>query len=62
MTNIIDRRKNPRDKTIRNRQKFIQRSKSAIREKVKEIIERGSIKDIDTTKTKIKVKIGRAHV
>ena len=56
MTNIIDRRKNPRDKTIRNRQKFIQRSKSAIREKVKEIIEKGSIKDIDTTKTKIKVK------
>ena len=56
MTTIIDRRKNPRDKTIRNRQKFIQRSKSAIRERVKEIIEKGSIKDIDTTKTKIKVK------
>lgn len=56
MTNIIDRRQNPRDKTIRNRQKFIARSRDAIRKEVKKIIDKGSIKDIDTTKTKIKVK------
>jgi uncharacterized protein len=56
MTNIIDRRLNPRDKTIRNRQKFLSRSKEAIRKEVKKIIDKGSIKDIDTTKTKIKVK------
>lgn len=56
MTTFVDRRKNPRDKTIRNRQKFIQRSKAAIKKRVKEIIEQGSIKDIDTTKTKVKVK------
>lgn len=57
MTSIIDRRLNPRDKTIKNRQKFISRSKEAIRSKVREIIDTGSIKDIDaTTKTKVKVK------
>lgn len=56
MTTFVDRRKNPRDKTIRNRQKFIQRSKAAIKKRVREIIEKGSIKDIDTTKTKVKVK------
>jgi uncharacterized sporulation protein YeaH/YhbH (DUF444 family) len=56
MTNIIDRRLNPRDKTIRNRQKFIARSKDAIKKEIKKIIDKGSIKDIDTTKTKVRVK------
>jgi uncharacterized sporulation protein YeaH/YhbH (DUF444 family) len=56
MTTFIDRRLNPRDKTIKNRQKFIHRSKAAIRQRVKEIIDKGSIKDISTTKAKVKVK------
>ncbi len=58
MTNIIDRRLNPKDKALRNRQKFIQRSKEQIKEAVKEAIDNGKITDIETDgkKTKIKVK------
>jgi uncharacterized sporulation protein YeaH/YhbH (DUF444 family) len=58
MTNIIDRRLNPKDKALRNRQKFIQRSREQIKEAVKEAINDGKITDIETIgkKTKIKVK------
>lgn len=58
MTTIIDRRLNPKDKALRNRQKFIQRSKEQIKEAVKEAIDNGKITDIETdgNKTKIKVK------
>lgn len=56
MTTFIDRRLNPRDKTIKNRQKFIERSKGAIRQRVKEIINNGSIKDIDSKKARVKIK------
>jgi uncharacterized sporulation protein YeaH/YhbH (DUF444 family) len=58
MTTIIDRRLNPKDKALRNRQKFIQRSKEQIKEAVKEAIDNGKITDIETDgkKTKIKVK------
>lgn len=56
MTNIIDRRLNPKDKTLRNRQKFIQRSRAQIKEAVKEAIDNGNITDIENNKAKIKVK------
>lgn len=58
MTTIIDRRLNPKDKALRNRQKFIQRSREQIKEAVKEAIDNGKITDIETdgNKTKIKVK------
>jgi uncharacterized protein len=53
---IIDRRLNPRDKTIKNRQKFIQRSKEQIRRAVKEQIDQGNIADIEKGKVRVKVK------
>lgn len=56
MSTVIDRRINPRDKTIRNRQKFIQRSKQQIRRQVKESISTGNIADIDKTYPRVKVK------
>lgn len=56
MANIIDRRPNPRDKTIKNRQKFIQRSKEQIKRAVKEQIDKGNIADIEDGKARIKVK------
>lgn len=58
MTTIIDRRLNPKDKALRNRQKFIQRSRQQIKEAVKEAIDNGKITDIETdgNKTKIRVK------
>lgn len=56
MANIIDRRLNPRDKTIKNRQKFIQRSKEQIKKAVKEHIDQGNIADIENGKARVKVK------
>lgn len=56
MSNIIDRRLNPRDKTIKNRQKFIERSRDQIKKSVKDAIDSGSIADIEDGKAKIKVK------
>jgi len=55
MSNIIDRRLNPRDKALRNRQKFIQRSKSQIKQSVKDAIDSGSISDIEGGKVRVKV-------
>ena len=56
MSTIIDRRLNPRDKTIRNRQKFIQRSREQIKKAVKDSIDNGRIADIENGKAKVKVK------
>ena len=44
---IIDRRKNPKDKSIENRQRFIKRYKQAIRESINETLKNKPIKDID---------------
>lgn len=56
MSNIIDRRLNPRDKTIKNRQKFIQRSRDQIKKVVKDAIDNGKIADIENGKIKVKIK------
>jgi uncharacterized sporulation protein YeaH/YhbH (DUF444 family) len=56
MANIIDRRLNPKDKQIKNRQKFVQRSREQIKKAVKESIDSGNIADIEDGKAKIKVK------
>ena len=56
MSNIIDRRLNPRDKTIKNRQKFIKRSREQIKEAVKEAIKDGNISDIENEKVKVRTK------
>lgn len=56
MSNIIDRRLNPRDKTIKNRQKFIQRSRQQIKKAVKDAIDTGNIADIENGKVRVKVK------
>lgn len=56
MANIIDRRLNPKDKTIKNRQKFIQRSREQIKKAVKDQIDQGNIADIENGKARVKVK------
>lgn len=56
MSNVIDRRLNPKDKAIKNRQKFIQRSRAQIKEAVKESISSGNIADIEKGKVKVKLK------
>lgn len=56
MSVIIDRRLNPRDKTIKNRRKFIDRSRERIKEVVRNAIDKGNIADIENGKIKVKVK------
>ena len=56
MSNFIDRRLNPKDKNIRNRQKFIHRSREHIKKTVKKLIDEGSVKNLDESKIKIKVR------
>lgn len=56
MTVIIDRRLNPRDKTIKNRQKFIERSREQIKKSVREAIKTGNISDIEKDKVRVPVK------
>mgnify|MGYP003341369452 CR=1 FL=1 len=56
MTTIIDRRLNPKDKTIKNRQRFIQRSRYEIKKVVKDAINSDNIADIENGKVKIRVK------
>jgi uncharacterized sporulation protein YeaH/YhbH (DUF444 family) len=56
MSTIIDRRQNPKDKSLRNRQKFIQRSREQIKRAVKENINSGNIADIENGKARVKVK------
>lgn len=56
MSTIIDRRLNPRDKTIKNRRKFIERSREQIKKAVKDTIDSGNIADIENGKAKVRVK------
>lgn len=56
MTSIIDRRSNNKDKSLRNRQRFVQKSRRQIRQAVKESIDKGKIADIEKDKVKIPVK------
>ncbi|MGF1649572.1 MAG: YeaH/YhbH family protein [Hyphomicrobiaceae bacterium] len=44
---IVDRRKNPKSKSLGNRQRFIRRAKSEIREAVRESIKKRKISEID---------------
>ena len=56
MATIIDRRLNPRDKTIKNRQKFIERTRDQIKKSVKDSIDSGNIADIENGKIRVRVK------
>lgn len=56
MTTIIDRRLNPRDKTIKNREKFIARSREQIKRAVRDAINEGQIADIENGRAKVRVK------
>jgi uncharacterized protein len=56
MSTFIDRRLNPRDRSIKNRQKFIQRSREQIKKAVKESIDNGKIADIENGRARVKVK------
>lgn len=56
MSNIIDRRLNPRDKNVKNRQKFLQRTRDQIKRVVKDSIDSGNIADIQNGKIRVKAK------
>lgn len=47
MPNVIDRRLNPKDKSLGNRQRFLRRAKEALRATVREQIRSGKIADVD---------------
>lgn len=54
--NIIDRRLNPKSKSLGNRQRFIKKARSDIRESVKESLKNRSVSDGSGTGIKIKSK------
>lgn len=56
MSNIIDRRKNTKGKSINNRQKFLKRVEDQIKKAIPDIISQESIKD-SNGKGKVKVPI-----
>lgn len=56
MTTIVDRRLNPRDKTLRNRKKFIERSREQIKRAVKKSIDEVNIADIEKEKVRVRVR------
>ena len=53
---IIDRRLSPKDKTIGNRQRVINRSRESVKRAVKEAIDHGKIADIESGRVRVKVK------
>ena len=55
MSNIIDRRLNPRDKSLKNRQRFINVHRKEIGRAVRDIVDKGNIDNIGG-KNKVKVK------
>jgi uncharacterized sporulation protein YeaH/YhbH (DUF444 family) len=56
MSNIIDRRLNPRDKSLKNRQRFINIHRKEIGKAVKKIVDDETIGDITGKKSKVRVK------
>lgn len=56
MSNIIDRRLNPKDKNLKNRQKLVQRTREQIKDAVRESINNGNIADIENGKIRVKIK------
>ena len=46
MSNIIDRRKNTKGKSLPNRQKFLKRVEGQIKKALPKLMERGSMKDL----------------
>lgn len=56
MSTVIDRRLNPRDKSLKNRQKFIHRSREQIRRVVKDAINDGKIADIEDGRVRVRAR------
>ena len=56
MTVIIDRRKNAKGKTIRNRERFIDLHKKQIKDGVKKILDDCGVEDLPTKSKKVKVR------
>lgn len=56
MTTFIDRRLNPRDKSVKNRQRFMERNRRQIKDSIKKIIEKSNVADIGKTKANIRVR------
>lgn len=52
---IIDKRKNTNDRSAENRQRFLKRIKSAIKDQMPDLISRRHIKDMDTTGGNVKI-------
>jgi uncharacterized sporulation protein YeaH/YhbH (DUF444 family) len=57
LTIIIDRRKNSNNKNISNRQRFLRRIKSTIKQAVRDGVKNNTIKDLISDKNKIKVPV-----
>ena len=48
MPNFIDRRLNPKDKSLGNRQRFLRRARAELKRTINEQIKSGKITDVDT--------------
>lgn len=47
MPNFIDRRLNPKDKSLGNRQRFLKRAREELKRTIKERVKSGKIADVD---------------
>ena len=47
MPNFIDRRLNPKDKSLGNRQRFLRRARDELKQSIREQIKGGKIADVD---------------
>lgn len=56
MSVVIDRRPNPKDKSLGNRQRFIRRAKEQVKKAVRDAVGDMGIKDINEKKVKVPVK------
>jgi uncharacterized sporulation protein YeaH/YhbH (DUF444 family) len=56
MPNIIDRRSNPKDNSLSNRQRFLERAKGTVKKAVQDAVSSGNIKDLENGKINVPVK------
>lgn len=56
MPNIIDRRSNPRDNSLSNRQRFLERAKGEVKKAVQDAVTKGTMKDLENGKINVPVK------
>ena len=52
MPNFIDRRLNPKDKSLGNRQRFLRRAREELKRSIRDQVNAGKIADVDAEHTR----------